>query len=124
MPSKKPKSTSKPTPSKDVILDHLHATSTKGKYRTYQNQFIDFCQKKKNGLDPKHARPDDCTDFFYFLVSDGKSARTVDSAKTSFVNFFKDHNINPNPAQDLLAKKYVVALQKYNRHGVTVHVTK
>ncbi|KAH9088434.1 hypothetical protein LEN26_019515, partial [Aphanomyces euteiches] len=44
-------------------------------------------------------------------------ARTIDSAKTALVAYFNNHEIDPNPAQSLQTKRYVVGLQKYNRQN-------
>ncbi|KAF0708270.1 hypothetical protein AaE_013279 [Aphanomyces astaci] len=45
----------------------------------------------------------------------GKTARTVDSAKTALVAYFRDLKVDPNPARDVESKQYVVGLQKYNK---------
>ncbi|KAH9133727.1 hypothetical protein AeRB84_020241, partial [Aphanomyces euteiches] len=60
-----------------------------------------------------------CTDYFHHLFSLGRKARTVDTAKTALVAYFKDHKIDPNPAQETTSKKYVVALQKFCRQNTT-----
>ncbi|ETV65989.1 hypothetical protein H257_17409 [Aphanomyces astaci] len=98
---------------------------------TYQLQFEASCAHHKNGLNPNAATPEDCTDFLHHLYSLGRKARTVNSAKTALVLFFKESCISPNPAQDMHAKRYVIGLQKYNRqnnvddekkaHPLTVH---
>ncbi|RHX97799.1 hypothetical protein DYB36_012670 [Aphanomyces astaci] len=119
------------TPTKQTIQDSFHGASTRRTYSTYQRQFEAFCAHHKNGLNPNAATPEDCTDFLHHLYSMGRKARTVDSAKTALVSFFKESSISPNPAQDMHAKRYVIGLQKYNRqnnvddekkaHPLTVH---
>ncbi|ETV68370.1 hypothetical protein H257_15691 [Aphanomyces astaci] len=119
------------TPTKQTIQDSYHGASTRSTYSTYQRQFEAFCAHHKNGLNPNAATPEDCTDFLHPLYSMGRKSRTVDSAKTALVSFFKESSISPNPAQDMHAKRYVIGLQKYNRqsnvddekkaHPLTVH---
>jgi integrase len=117
---------------KEDIQDCFHAKNTKRTYKTYQSQFVKYCKVQKHNLIPKHAKTNDCIDFFHFLYSEEKkSARTIDCAKTALVNFFIDNGVDPNPAQHRDAKKYVKALQKYNRqhnideekkaHPVSIH---
>ncbi|KAF0718771.1 hypothetical protein AaE_010558 [Aphanomyces astaci] len=72
-----------------------------------------------------------CTDFFHHLYSLERKARTIDSAKTALVAYFKEKNVEPNPAQASDSKQYVVGLQKDNRqnnvgdetkaHALTIH---
>ncbi|ETV80617.1 hypothetical protein H257_06141 [Aphanomyces astaci] len=102
---------------KQTIQDSFHGASTRRTYSTYQRQFEAFCAHHKNGLNPNAATPEDCTDFLHHLYSKGRKARTVDSAKTALVSFFKESSISPNPAQDMHAKRYVIGLQKYNRQN-------
>ncbi|KAH9102343.1 hypothetical protein LEN26_002775 [Aphanomyces euteiches] len=118
-------------PSKKVIQDSFQGASTRRAYSTYQRQFEAYCVEKKDGLSPVTATANDCTDFFHHLYSLGRKARTVDAAKTALVSYFNQHKVQPNPAQDILAKRYVIGLQKYNRlnniddekkaHPLTVH---
>ncbi|RLO04817.1 hypothetical protein DYB28_011323 [Aphanomyces astaci] len=105
------------TPTKQTIQDSFHGASTRRTYSTYQRQFEAFCAHHKNGLNPNAATTEDCTDFLHHLYSMGRKARTVDSAKTALVSFFKESSISPNPAQDMHAKRYVIGLQKYNRQN-------
>ncbi|KAF0684306.1 Aste57867_23703 [Aphanomyces stellatus] len=104
-------------PTKQTIQDSFRGASTRRTYTTYQNQFQEFCTTYKHGLDPVNATADDCTDFFHHLYSLGRKPCTVDSAKTALVAFFKEHQVEPNPAQALLSKQYVVGIQKYNRQN-------
>ncbi|KAF0684832.1 Aste57867_23220 [Aphanomyces stellatus] len=104
-------------PTKQTIQDSFRGASTRRIYTTYQNQFQEFCTTYKHGLDPVNATADDCTDFFHHLYSLGRKPRTVDSAKTALVAFFKEHQVEPNPAQAPLSKQYVVGIQKYNRQN-------
>lgn len=118
-------------PSKQTIEDAHRAKSTSRTYRTYQNQFLQFCKDVKSNLNPELATPVDCTDFFHHLYGLGKTARTVDSAKTSLVAYYKERRITPNPAQHAQSKQYVVGLKKYNKqhniddekkaHPISVH---
>ncbi|RHY12997.1 hypothetical protein DYB36_007847 [Aphanomyces astaci] len=104
-------------PTKQTIQDSFRGASTRRTYLTYQTQFQEFCVSHKHGLDPAAATTEDCTDFFHHLYSLGRKPRTVDSAKTSLVAYFKDQHVEPNPAQAPLSKQYVVGLQKYNRQN-------
>jgi site-specific recombinase XerD len=104
-------------PSKETIEDAFHAKSTRRTYKTYQNQFTDFCKVQKKGLAPDKASASVCTDFFHYLYTTGKKAKTVESAKAALVAFFSEKNVSPNPARDNESKKYVVALQKYNKQN-------
>ena len=123
--------TKRAPPTKKTIEDAFQAKSTAKGYRTYQKQFFDFLAEFKDNLDPKLATSNDCTDFFHHIYGKGRTARTVDSAKTSLVAYFKEHRVSPNPAQDSQAKQYVVGLKKYNKqhnideevkaHPVSVH---
>ena len=102
-------------PSKKVIQDAFQGASTRRAYATYQRQFEAYCVEQKDGINPVSATVNDCTDFFHHLYSLGRKAPTVDAAKTALVSYFNQHNVYPNPAQDTLAKRYVVVLQKFNR---------
>ncbi len=104
-------------PSKETIQGSFHAKNTIRAYKTYQNQFIEFCRQQKNGLNPIEARSSDCTDFFHYLYSNGKKARTIDSAKTALVALFTEKKVSPNPAKDSETKRYVIGLQKYNKQN-------
>ncbi|RHZ42016.1 hypothetical protein DYB26_011731 [Aphanomyces astaci] len=85
----------------------------------------------KQGTDPMTACTEVCTDFFHHLYSLERKARTIDSAKTALVAYFKEKNVEPNPAQASDSKQYVVGLQKDNRqnnvgdetkaHALTIH---
>ncbi|KAG9415341.1 hypothetical protein AC1031_008779 [Aphanomyces cochlioides] len=118
-------------PSKKTIQDAFLGASTRRSYATYQRQFEDYCKQAKGGVDPESATAETCTDFFHHLVTLRRKARTVDAAKTALVAYFKDRNVNPNPAQACESKRYVVGLQKFNRqnnidderkaHPLTVH---
>ena len=118
-------------PCKRTIQDAYLGASTRRSYATYQRQFEEYCKQVQGGVDPGSATAEICTDFFHHLYSLGRKARTVDTAKTALVAFFKDCDVNPNPAQTVESKRYVVALQKYNRqnnideerkaHPLTVH---
>ncbi|CAK4556228.1 unnamed protein product, partial [Aphanomyces euteiches] len=57
-----------------------------------------------DGIDPASATAEICTDYFHHLFSLGRKARTVDTAKTALVAYFKDHKIDPNPAQETTSK--------------------
>ncbi|ETV96183.1 hypothetical protein H310_10377 [Aphanomyces invadans] len=59
--------------------------------------------------------PDDCTDFFHHLYTNGKKARTIDVAKSALVAHYNNKRITPNPAQDANARRYIVGLQKFNK---------
>ncbi|RHY08825.1 hypothetical protein DYB25_008988 [Aphanomyces astaci] len=119
------------TPTKQTIQASFRGASTRRTYATYQKQFEAFCATHKQGTDPVTASTEDCTDFFHHLYSLGRKARTIDSAKTALVAYFKDNNVEPNPAQASESKQYVVGLQKYNRqnnvddetkaHPLTIH---
>ncbi|RLN99516.1 hypothetical protein DYB28_001636 [Aphanomyces astaci] len=52
---------------------------------------------------------------FHDHYSQGRTARTVDSAKTALVAYFADLKKVPNPARDVESKQYVVGLHKYNK---------
>ncbi|CAK4674453.1 unnamed protein product, partial [Aphanomyces euteiches] len=75
-----------------------------GTYASYQRQFEEFCKHEKDGIDPASATAEICTDYFHHLFSLGRKARTVDTAKTALVAYFKDHKIDPNPAQETTSK--------------------
>ena len=76
-------------PSKQTIGAAYQAKATKQTYATYQRQFLLYL---KDGMDPATASSTDCTDFFHYLYSQGKSARTIDLAKTSLVSYFMYDN--------------------------------
>ncbi|KAH9112956.1 hypothetical protein LEN26_013210 [Aphanomyces euteiches] len=101
------------TPCKQTIEQSFLGVSTRRTYASYQRQFEEFCKHEKDGIDPASATAEICTDYFHHLFSLGRKARTVDTAKTALVAYFKDHKIDPNPAQETTSKKYVVALQKF-----------
>ncbi|KAF0768484.1 hypothetical protein AaE_002779 [Aphanomyces astaci] len=101
-------------PSKATIQGSFRSTSTLRTYKTYQKQFFAFCENVL-AIEPHTAGPGSCTDFFHHLYSLGRTARTVDSAKTALVAYFADLKRDPNPARDVESKQYVVGLQKYNK---------
>ncbi|KAF0694265.1 Aste57867_14860 [Aphanomyces stellatus] len=101
-------------PSKATIQGSFRSKATHRTYATYQRQFVEYC-KSIPGTNPQLATPTVCTDFFHHLYGQGKTARTVDSAKTALVAYFQDVKVNPNPARDFETKQYVVGLQKYNK---------
>ncbi|KAG9399724.1 hypothetical protein AC1031_011602 [Aphanomyces cochlioides] len=103
-------------PTKETIQDAFLGASTRRTYSTYQRQFEEFLRLNKP-VSPINATHDDCTDFLHHLYSMGRKARTIDSAKTALVAYFKNHNIDPNPAQASQTKRYVVGLQKFNRQN-------
>ncbi|RHY83304.1 hypothetical protein DYB26_008752 [Aphanomyces astaci] len=118
-------------PTKETIQASFHGASTKRTYGTYQRQFETFFRSANPDKVPLQATTNDCTDFLHHLYSLGRKARTIDSAKTALVSYFKQRRIDPNPAQAMETKQYVVGLQKYNRqhniddekkaHPFTVH---
>lgn len=61
------------------------------------------------------ATSEDVTDFFHKLYANGLSARTVDQAKSSVVNLYKNLKVDPNPAQKADSKTYVTGILKFNR---------
>ncbi|KAF0733878.1 hypothetical protein Ae201684_009436 [Aphanomyces euteiches] len=102
-------------PTKQVIQESFLGASTRRTYKTYQQQFLNYFQEANHEKDPQSATSNDCTDFLHHLYSLGQKARTIDCAKTAMVALFKEYRIDPNPAQALDTKQYVVGLQKYNR---------
>ncbi|KAH9148775.1 hypothetical protein AeRB84_007991 [Aphanomyces euteiches] len=102
-------------PTKQVIQESFLGASTRRTYKTYQQQFLNYFQEANHEKDPQSATSNDCTDFLHHLYSLGRKARTIDCAKTAMVALFKEYRIDPNPAQALDTKQYVVGLQKYNR---------
>jgi integrase len=104
-------------PSKKTIQESFHGASTRRAYTTYQKQFEAFIQTHQNGIDPGAAGIEECTDFFHHLYSQGKKARTIDLAKSALVAYFNARRVTPNPAQDTQARRYIVGLQKYNKHN-------
>ncbi|CAK4173701.1 unnamed protein product [Aphanomyces euteiches] len=107
------------TPCKQTIEQSFLGASTRRTYASYQRQFEEFCKHEKDGIDPASATAEICTDYFHHLFSLGRKARNLDTAKTALVAYFKDHKIDPNPAQETTSKKYVVALQKFCRQNTT-----
>ncbi|KAF0690764.1 Aste57867_17866 [Aphanomyces stellatus] len=71
----------------------------------------------KSNIEPGAAGTEECTDFFHHLYSQGKKARTIDSAKSALVAFFNARKVTPNPAQDTVTRRYIVGLQKYNKQN-------
>ncbi|KAH9090318.1 hypothetical protein Ae201684P_014124 [Aphanomyces euteiches] len=102
-------------PTKQVIQESFLGASTRRTYKTYQQQFLNYFQEANHEKDPQSATSNDCTDFLHHLYSLGRKATTIDCAKTAMVALFKEYRIDPNPAQALDTKQYVVGLQKYNR---------
>ncbi|ETV65408.1 hypothetical protein H257_17869 [Aphanomyces astaci] len=91
---------------KATIQGSFRSKSTLRTYQTYQNQFSKFC-KDVLAINPAGATPVACIVFFHHLYSLGKTARTVDSAKTALVAYFQALKVDPNPARDVEAKQYV-----------------
>ncbi|ETV78637.1 hypothetical protein H257_08127 [Aphanomyces astaci] len=109
-----------PTPpasaaSKQTIEESFRGASTRPAYDTYRKQFESFLQPHKGGIALETASTDDCTDFFHHLYTNGKKARTIDVAKSALAAHFNNTRINPNPAQDANARRYLVGLQKFNK---------
>ncbi|KAF0690518.1 Aste57867_18108 [Aphanomyces stellatus] len=101
--------------SKKTIEESFRGESTRRAYNTYQKQFEAFLQAHKGGIAPEAAGTEDCTDFFHDLYTRGKKARTIDLAKSALVALFNSKSIKPNPAQDAIARQYIVGLQKFNK---------
>ncbi|RHZ30041.1 hypothetical protein DYB37_011674 [Aphanomyces astaci] len=119
------------TASKQTIEESFRGTSTRRAYDTYQKQFETFLQANKPGTALEAASTEDCTDFFHALYSRGIKARTIDVAKSALVAYFNSKRVSPNPAQDAIARQYIVGLFKFNKknnvdeekkaHPLTVH---
>ncbi|RHY14437.1 hypothetical protein DYB36_004799 [Aphanomyces astaci] len=119
------------TASKQTIEESFRGTSTRRAYDTYQKQFETFHQANKPGTALEAASTEDCTDFFHALYSRGIKARTIDVAKSALVAYFNSKRVSPNPAQDAIARQYIVGLFKFNKknnvdeekkaHPLTVH---
>ncbi|RHY51944.1 hypothetical protein DYB38_005546 [Aphanomyces astaci] len=117
--------------SKQTIEESFRGTSTRRAYDTYQQQFEAFLQAQKTGTALEAASTEDCTDFFHALYTRGLTARTIDVAKSALVAYFNSKRVSPNPAQDSIARQYIVGLQKFNKknnvdeekkaHSLTVH---
>ncbi|RLO02112.1 hypothetical protein DYB28_013081, partial [Aphanomyces astaci] len=106
-----------PTASKKTIEDSFLGASTRRTYKTYQTQFETFMRTHKDGVEPHAAGTEECTDFFHFMYSQGKKARTIDQAKSALVAYFNAKGLKPNPAQDASTRRYIVGLQKYNKQN-------
>ena len=114
-----------------TIEEAFRGESTRRAYGTYQKQFEAFLLANKGGISPEVASTEDCTDFFHHLYTSAKKARTFDLAKSALVAFFSTKRVSPNPAQDTVARQYIVGLQKFNKknnideekkaHPPTVH---
>ncbi|CAK4212611.1 unnamed protein product, partial [Aphanomyces euteiches] len=104
-------------PSKETIQASFYGASTRRAYKTYQRQFEEYVRRADSCGDPREASTETCTDFFHFLYEQGKTARTIDQAKSALVAYFTSHNISPNPAQSANARRYAVGLQKYNKQN-------
>ncbi|KAF0683729.1 Aste57867_24239 [Aphanomyces stellatus] len=104
-------------PSKKTIQESFLGSNTRRAYKTYQTQFEAFLRLQMDGMDPCTAGTEECTDFFHHLYSQGKKARTIDQAKSALVAYFSGLGVNPNPAQDSVTRRYIVGLQKYNKHN-------
>ncbi|KAF0703193.1 hypothetical protein AaE_015500, partial [Aphanomyces astaci] len=74
-----------PTASKKTIEDSFLGASTRRTYKTYQMQFETFMRTHKDGVEPHAAGTEECTDFFHFMYSQGKKARTIDQAKSALI---------------------------------------
>ncbi|ETW06384.1 hypothetical protein H310_02657 [Aphanomyces invadans] len=112
-----PPKSSVPAASKQTIEESFRGTSTRRAYATYQKQFESYLQVEKPGITPESAGTEDCTDFFHYLYTNGRKARTIDLAKSALVAFFKDKNVSPNPAQNSDARRYIIGLQKFNKQN-------
>ncbi|RLO06825.1 hypothetical protein DYB28_001688 [Aphanomyces astaci] len=99
------------------MQESFHGASTRRAYTTYQKQFEMFLQTKKGGIDPTMSGTEESTNFFHYLYSQGKKARTIDLAKSALVAYFNARRVAPNPAQDTTARHYIVGLQKYNKQN-------
>ncbi|CAK4082756.1 unnamed protein product, partial [Aphanomyces euteiches] len=98
-------------PSKRTIEEAFHGASTKRTYSTYQKQFEQFLMSRFGEFLPSQITVDDCTDFFHHLYDQGKKSSTVDLAKAALVAYFNANKVTPNPAQDVVAKRYITGLQ-------------
>ncbi|ETV96638.1 hypothetical protein H310_10329 [Aphanomyces invadans] len=103
--------------SKKTIQESFHGASTRRAYTTYQKQFEAFLRLNKDGLDPREAGTEECTDFFHHMYTQGRKARTIDLAKSALVAYFSACGVVPNPAQDSTTRRYIVGLQKYNKQN-------
>ncbi|RHY14623.1 hypothetical protein DYB36_004968 [Aphanomyces astaci] len=101
--------------SKQTIEESFRGTSTRRAYDTYQQQFEAFLQAHKTGTALEAASTEYCTDFFHALYTRGLTARTIDVAKSALVAYFNSKRVSPNPAQDSIARQYIVGLQKFNK---------
>ncbi|KAH9142023.1 hypothetical protein AeRB84_013866 [Aphanomyces euteiches] len=118
-------------PSKRTIEEAFHGASTKRTYSTYQKQFEQFLMSRFGEFLPSQITVNDSTDFFHHLYDQGKKSSTVDLAKAALVAYFNANKVTPNPAQDVVAKRYITGLQKYNKvnnleeekkaHPLTIH---
>ncbi|RHY87450.1 hypothetical protein DYB35_009716 [Aphanomyces astaci] len=105
-----PKGSAAPA-SKQTIEESFHGTSTRRAYDTYQQQFEAFLQAHKTGTALEAASTEDCTDFFHALYTRGLTARTIDVDKSALVAYFNSKRVSPNPAQDSIARQYIIGLQ-------------
>ncbi|RHY00348.1 hypothetical protein DYB25_008292 [Aphanomyces astaci] len=103
--------------SKKSIQDSFHGASTRRAYTTYQKQFEAFLRMHKEGIDPREAGTEECTDFFHHMYTQGRKARTIDLAKSALVAYFAAAGVAPNPAQDSTTRRYNIGLQKYNKQN-------
>ncbi|KAG9403194.1 hypothetical protein AC1031_005843 [Aphanomyces cochlioides] len=104
-------------PSKKSIQDAFYGASTRRTHDTYQRQFLLYIQQNHGDTNPRSATTELCTDFLHHLYEKGRKARTIDLAKPALVAYFSSHGVSPNPAQDVIARRYVVGLQKYNKQN-------
>ncbi|RHZ10725.1 hypothetical protein DYB37_011237, partial [Aphanomyces astaci] len=100
---------------KQTIEESFRGTSTRRAYDTYQQQFEAILQPHKTDTALETASTEDCTDFFQALYTCGLTARTIDVAKSALVAYFNSKRVYPNPAQDSIARQYIVGLQKFNK---------
>ncbi|RHZ10295.1 hypothetical protein DYB26_011517 [Aphanomyces astaci] len=80
-------------------------------------QFETFMRTNKQCVEPHAAGTEECTDFFHFMYSQGKKARTIDQAKSALIAYLNAKGLKPNPAQDASTRRYIVGLQKYNNQN-------
>ncbi|RHY23762.1 hypothetical protein DYB32_009071 [Aphanomyces invadans] len=116
LPNMPPKKTAS-VPLKKTIQESLQGASTRRAYTTYQKQFEAYLSMHKGGMSAGAAGIEKFPDYFHFLYSQGKIARTIDLAKSALVAFFTALGVNPSPAQDSTTRRYIVGLQKYNKQN-------
>ncbi|ETV95828.1 hypothetical protein H310_10872 [Aphanomyces invadans] len=115
----------------DMVISESLCWAKWGALDTYQKQFESFPQAQKAGKSPETATTEDCSEFFHKLYTRGIKARTINIAKSELVAYFNSKRVSPDPAQDAVARQYIVGLQKLNKknnadeekkaHPLTVH---